>query len=134
VENEEEFLKIPRLRIVNAADGTPIAKLVSHKRCLDHLFFHGPGVLGIYYEYATVRAATSARNFWRFRCGRRFVKEFRGEQDGIILFRITRLGDIPREFFISERGKMGGGRSTPRANEIDSRTRASGVSSQFRDS
>lgn len=96
VKDEAAFKALPRLRWRIDEDGCVIAKSAIRKLARDHLYFHGRGVLGIYYERP--HPAGRARSYWKSRC-RIVIDEQPGEYDGIILFRPTSLKDIPRTFF-----------------------------------
>ncbi len=98
LEDERDFRRIPRLRKTQDSDGTAIA--YSNRKALarDHLYFHGAGTLGIYYERETKQAARSARAWYKARCGE-VVEELPGDFDGLILFRVESTDDIPEVFF-----------------------------------
>lgn len=98
LQTEEDFKEIPRLRWKLDEDGTPIAVTIQKKLKRDHLYFHGPEKLGIYYERKTIREATAALAWWKKRITGDFLQEFPGDFDGIITF-YPRA--IPKEFLRS---------------------------------
>ncbi len=113
--DEAAFRALSRLRVRLDEDRTPIARPSSRNRRLakDHLYFHGPWVLGIYYERETERQARAARRYWIARC-ERVVGGPEGDFDGIVLFRPRTRGDVPRCFFGgNHKGNPSNFRSTP---------------------
>jgi hypothetical protein len=99
---EEDLKNVPKLRWKYDVDGTVIAKAAGKKRKRDHLYFHGPGILGIYYERDTPLATTMARKDYMRAMW--VLSEQRGDLDGTIQFICERPEDIPAPFFRSRRG------------------------------
>lgn len=103
--SDQDLKKVPGLRWRVAEDGQIIARPGRTTLKLDHLYFHGSGVLGIYYRRRTRRAAEYARKWWAERCGRVFDEDQAdrqgpaGDWDGLILFQPATVKDIPAEFF-----------------------------------
>lgn len=104
LETEGDFKAIPGLRWHLDEDGTPIAKAITAKLRKCHLYFHGPGKLGLYYEYPTEQATRFGRNYWKSKC-RVFLPNLEqpGDFDGILIFKPEKLGDIPPVFFRCKR-------------------------------
>lgn len=48
MQTENEFKAVPRLRLRRDTDGAAIAVCRRKALCRDHLYFHGPGKLGLY--------------------------------------------------------------------------------------
>lgn len=99
---EAEFQTIRKLRWKYDFDKCVIAFTVQKKLCRDHLYFHGPGKLGIYYDRKTKQAASRAHIAWEKKLKEDQIDRKRsliGDYDGIIIFHPAKRGDIPGEFF-----------------------------------
>lgn len=99
VETEDEFKGWPGLRWHLDDDRAAIAVPIRRKLARDHLYWHGPGVLGLYYEAASLRPARYRLAWWRKRLlsvGANVVGVLPGEADGIIYFTPSNL--LPSEF------------------------------------
>ena len=101
---EEDLKAVPGLRWKLDDDRSVIATTVREWFPKDHLYFHGPGKLAVYYEAPTRRRATARRKWWigKFPTGR-LVDERRGDLDGILVFRVDEAKEIPREFLLGKR-------------------------------
>jgi hypothetical protein len=116
LESEGDFKRIPNLRLRQDSDLTLIAKTIYRIFKKDHLYFHGKGVLGIYYERPTTKAAIYARKWWIDQCGGELLDSSQiGDFDGIILFRPKEISDIPTAFFKSTLLGRSGFKSSPLA-------------------
>lgn len=100
--SEEDFRSIPRLRLQKDSDGTYIAKSINARFSKDHLYFQGPGILGIYYERDTEMSATRSRKAWERKCRNVVPGGMEGDFDGTIYFHPVTEKDIPAEFFKQE--------------------------------
>lgn len=107
IRTEAEMRQVPGLRLRPTVDGSVEARTLKVAEQQDFLYFHGPGVLGVYYERATAARAAQARRRWRGRLRTEIVRELTGDFDGVIEFRVRTLRDIPGGFF---RGRRGFGR------------------------
>lgn len=103
LKNEQDFRALPGLRWRQDEDLTAIAYTIRRKLRKDHLYFHGPGKLGIYIERPTQRGMTSALSYYEAHCGR-ILERHLGELDGILVFEAKERADIPSVFF---RGRLG---------------------------
>lgn len=98
--NTEKDLRNHRLRLHTDEDGTLVATCRAARLRRDCLYFHGPGVLGIYYEAPTRLGATSRLRYWLARLREAPIEStLTGDFDGIVLFRPRSTKDIPRAFF-----------------------------------
>lgn len=99
INNIKEFKQIPRFRIKFEKDRQPIAV---GTRALkgDHLYFYGPGKLALYYSSDTKAKANHKRKRWtkQLRTYRDDLSNW-GDFDGILVFEVNFLKDIPRRFF-----------------------------------
>lgn len=117
IASEEDLKGIEGLRWRLDDDRCVIATTTSRRNLKDHLYFHGPGVLGIYYERPTQLRAKNARRKWLGVVREPVEGGIRGDFDGLILFRANGQGDIPGAFLKSGRrvylGRKRFARATP---------------------
>ncbi len=107
LKTEDDFKAIPGLRWRRDADGTVIATTVRKRLRHDHLYFHGPNRLGVYYERSTHKGALRAVAWYAARLAH-VVAEQPGDCDGTIVFACERRADIPSVFLKSSlRGRAG---------------------------
>jgi hypothetical protein len=120
---ESDFRSIPRLRIRTDSDGCPIAVARKRKLAKDHLYFHGPGKLGIYIERGSKLAFTHAVEWYRTRIGPVDDDQL-GDLDGVIAFRFRSVDDIPVVFFRGQqKGNLPGvSQTSPLAAKTDPET------------
>ena len=96
---DSDLRKVPRLRWRRDADDTIIARCRKRRLAKDHLYFHAPGVLGIYYSRPTRRLAGKARQFWEEQVRPNLLPPLQiGDWDGIILFRAESEEAVPALF------------------------------------
>ena len=109
IDNEEDFRKIPRLRLRFFEDdqswrGVSIVK--TYRK--DHLYFHGKGTLAIYLQRPTSLSFTHAVKKYLWWTRKSNPTTFLGYFDGIIHFHPKRLEDVPEIFLKSAcRGASG---------------------------
>lgn len=99
--SEDDFRRIPRLRLKIDKDGCAIARTVLKRTAGDHLYFHGVGLLGVYYQRSTKLSALHGRRYWLRKVGAKVRSEMPGDYDGTITFAAESAKDIPRCFFRS---------------------------------
>lgn len=108
METEQALQSVPKLRRKRSEDGSNIAVTVKKKLKKCHLYFHGPGKLGIYWEGwkgCTQRQEQTVRRYWLKKIPPgSLIEELPGDFDGIILFKATVPSDIPDDFILTERG------------------------------
>ena len=92
--NQAGFEKLP-LEWINAGDGTKQARGLGN----DNLYWHGNGLAGIYYDRDTLKEAKQARKFYVERLKQPLREECCGGLDGILLFEVNGLEDVPRVFW-----------------------------------
>jgi len=114
IETDAELRGLQNLRWHVAQDGLTHAYSNRSALANDHLFWHGPGTLGVYYSRNTRRAATYARSWWERECGTGTVlpnpqQTQIGDFDGILLFKPRTILDIPNLFFKTIRNPEGRG-------------------------
>lgn len=105
VECEEDLKVVPGLRWEVDEDGTVIARPQGQNKAQakDHLFFWGPGRLGIYVERRTKKSFAHAiagylKGKTCFEPGEPRI----GDQDGILVCKPGAIGDIPKIFMKSQ--------------------------------
>lgn len=109
INTEDDLKAVPGLRWRLDEDRTPIATSVCKARARDHLYFHGPGKLGIYLER---KNAISFGGAWRHyaktieaRGGTILTQDCQlGDADGTLVFLAPSSKTIPRLFLTSQRG------------------------------
>jgi len=95
---EAELKRVARLRWRIDDDGSVIAVAKKNPYRRDHLYFHGAGVLAVYFQADTPAGATARVKRYRKLLAERIVRELVGEVDGIIQFRATGADDVPDTF------------------------------------
>lgn len=113
---EQTSLRQPFLRWMPDEDGTVIVKAVRRKHARDHLYWHGPGILGIYYERDTPVQARNAMDWYLRRSGPAF-RIIEGDQDGLVLFLAWCEDDIPG-IFKKSRSRQAQGRKVRMGADI----------------
>ncbi len=114
MKTEADFKEVPKLRWELAEDRTYVARTTSRKNRADHLYHHGPGVLGWYYERNTKRKAANALKKILASIGNRARRVLDGDFDGTVLFGAEGPSDVPRVFLRRELGATQGfARKTP---------------------
>ncbi len=101
---EADLKSVPRLRWRLDEDRSVIAITKRKPYREDYLYFHGPGLLGIYYQANTPNGATARIKRYRKMLGDRVVNVQDGDFDGLIIFRADSVADIPRVFFKTRTG------------------------------
>lgn len=103
LESEDDLKEVLGLRWKLDEDRSVIATTIRRRLAKDHLYLHGPGKLGIYYEARTRQAATGRRDWWirQFPPGR-LLLERRGDLDGCLVFRVDGQEEIPGVFLRSQ--------------------------------
>jgi len=101
---DADLRRVPRLRHRTDEDGQVIAVCRKKRLAGDHLYFHGPGRLGVYYQADTRRACTGRLEYWTGRLPVGSVDltaSVRGDFDGLLVFHCRGPADIPDEFLRS---------------------------------
>ncbi len=101
---EADLKSVSRLRWRLDEDRSVIAIAKRKPYREDYLYFHGPGLLGIYYQANTPNGATARIKRYRKMLGDRVVNVQDGDFDGLIVFRADSAADIPRVFFKTRAG------------------------------
>ncbi len=101
---ESDLKRVPRLRWRLDESRSVIAVAKRNPYRLDHLYFDGPGLLGIYYEARTGNGATARVKRYREMLGDRIVKVLAGDFEGLIIFHAGSASDIPPIFFKTRSG------------------------------
>ena len=100
----DDLERVPRIRYRTHDDGQVIAICRKKRLAGDHLYFHGQGRLGIYYQANTRRSCTGRREYWTSRIPVGSVdhaSSLHGDFDGLLVFRCRGPADIPAEFLRS---------------------------------
>ncbi len=98
---EADLKTVPRLRWQLDEDLSVVATPKQNPYRRDKLYFHGSGLLGIYYTAETRVGATARVKRYRQMLGDRIVRVQDGDVDGLIIFRAESEGDIPELFMRS---------------------------------
>ena len=97
-DSEASLKTIPRLRWRLDDDNCVIAIAKRNPYRGDHLYFHGAGKLGVYYQAKTTYGAGCRIKFYRKLLGERIIHVQDGDVDGLITFRAESETDIPELF------------------------------------
>lgn len=99
METESALAAIRSLRLRKDEDGSILAIPLRKRLKGSFLFWYSKCVLGIYYAAPTRHSTTTLRQWWEKQIHTTIVDRFPADYDGQILFKATRLEDIPTPFF-----------------------------------